>query len=427
MPTVLASIKVVLDIFPDTIPKGSLTFQEEFDPDEGVEEGKPHLVGSRIMHRSINDGLIGKVLYWETGPSTINFYANEQEAFGQAVKCFSSIKEPVTRNDRSLDENSFELTKRIMPHSSESGVNHEKQGSIPFLPGFLNCLDVDDHIGADGTDNDPYSDLSSNPLEDAMFRRSLDDDLDDLYLCDEPLNDTRSDFRILVSVSECSKVKFKPLAYHNLGQTYIGALVSYLKITHPSFLSYIHQTPAPGAKATTYGREHIYEVQLISDFMSSVATQTALWQPVNNDFCNWLKDNVINVGIVPNLLHCLPYNSRIVGPNPYMPWLESVANRMKASAIHRNDLATQAKWKKFTMLSTAGLATYMNKAQVRESFIDQSNCMKQEWNTWYTPYLQTNNVQVAGGMNTIYTNFIWGIMNKFSGHLVAGQNSMMTF
>ncbi|KAF7339151.1 hypothetical protein MVEN_01992200 [Mycena venus] len=28
------------DIFPDTVPEGSLTFQEEFDPDEGVEEGK---------------------------------------------------------------------------------------------------------------------------------------------------------------------------------------------------------------------------------------------------------------------------------------------------------------------------------------------------------------------------------------------------
>lgn len=27
------------DIFPDTVPEGSLDFEEEFDPDEGVKEG----------------------------------------------------------------------------------------------------------------------------------------------------------------------------------------------------------------------------------------------------------------------------------------------------------------------------------------------------------------------------------------------------
>ncbi|KAF7339145.1 hypothetical protein MVEN_01991400 [Mycena venus] len=68
----------------------------------------------------------------------------------------------------------------------------------------------------------------------------------------------------------------------------------------------------------------------------------------------------------------------------------------------------------------------MNHPQVRESFISQSNCMKQEWNTWYTTYSQTNGVQVAGGINGIYTNFIRGVMSQFSNRLTAGLNDMVT-
>jgi hypothetical protein len=33
--------------------------------------------------------------------------------------------------------------------------------------------------------------------------------------------------------------------------------------------------------------------------------------------------------MVQNLLHCFPYNARITGSNPFMPWLEAVVNGIK--------------------------------------------------------------------------------------------------
>ncbi|KAF7339147.1 hypothetical protein MVEN_01991600 [Mycena venus] len=65
------------DIFPDTVPEGSLTFQEEFDPDEGVEEGK-------------------------TGSGSTSFLPNDQEenesAFGEVF-----IDSPNSASVSSLD------------------------------------------------------------------------------------------------------------------------------------------------------------------------------------------------------------------------------------------------------------------------------------------------------------------------------------
>ncbi|KAJ6579226.1 hypothetical protein DFH09DRAFT_1447553 [Mycena vulgaris] len=264
----------------------------------------------------------------------------------------------------------------------------EKRGSIPFLPGFLNCPDVDDHIGADGTDNDPYSDVNLNTLDDAMERRSLENDLDDFgndYSPDDPSN-ARS---LCVKVSECPKISFNALAYNNLGRLYFDLQNPTVANFDPTFST--HGSPAPGAKSTTYGREHIYEMQLISDFMSSLATQTALWQPVNKDFCTWLTQNVVNQG----------YESVYAVAGKRRQWI-------KANTIHGNALTSSNSWKKYTftkmlsvMRSTAGLSSYMNDPET--------------------------GVQVTGGITGIYTNFIRGVMNQFSDRLSAGPDTMITF
>ncbi|KAJ7864454.1 hypothetical protein B0H14DRAFT_2736332 [Mycena olivaceomarginata] len=408
----------------------------------------------------VDAGLTGNVLYWETGPLAMNFYNNEQEIYGQ---CFSSRTEAVTIDDRGvpqiemfggtipeiqpssfgpayLEQKNATHSQMILPRSVD-GL--EKRGSVPFLPGFLNCPDVDDHIGADGTDNDPYSDLNLNTLDDAFERRAFEDELDTVWGSpDGTSNDTLSAYENYVKESNSDKYlqraagfSFNALAYNQLAFQYFDLQNPTAANLDPTFGP--RTTPAPGFKPTTYGREHIYELQLISDFMSNLAQQTALWQPVNKDFCTWLNQNVIKLAMVPNLLQCFPYNARILSAtssNPYMPWLEGVANGMKANVIHGNKLASSSTWKKYTftkklsvMRSTAGLASYMNHPDVRESFITQSNCMKNEWNTWYTTYSQTNGVTVAGGMNGIYTNFIRGVMSQFSTRLVAGLEDMISF
>ncbi|KAJ7826410.1 hypothetical protein B0H14DRAFT_2595880 [Mycena olivaceomarginata] len=116
----------------------------------------------------IDAGVTGKVLYWETGPLAIN-ENNDQEIYCQ---CFTSAPEEVTINDRTvpqiemfggsipeiqpssfgpayLEHKNATHSQKILPRSVD-GL--EKRGSVPFLPGFLNCPDVEDHIGADGTD-----------------------------------------------------------------------------------------------------------------------------------------------------------------------------------------------------------------------------------------------------------------------------------
>ncbi|KAJ7864427.1 hypothetical protein B0H14DRAFT_3443479 [Mycena olivaceomarginata] len=353
----------------------------------------------------IDAGVTGNVLYWETGPLAINFYNNEQEIYGQ---CFTSVSEeiqPSSFGPAYLEHKNATHSQKILPRSVD-GL--EKRGSVPFLPGFLNCPDVDDHIGADGTDNDPYSDLNLNTLDDAFERRSLEDELDTVWNSpDGTSNETLTSRAILVKVSECPKVSFSALAYNNLALLYFDLQNPTAANFDPTFST--HNSPAPGAKATTYGREHIYEIQLISDFMSNLATQTSLWQPVNNNFCTWLT-------------------------NEGRKQREAVANGIKANTIHGNSLASATTWKKYTftkmlsvMRSTAGLASYMNHPDVRESFISQSNCMKAEWNTWYTTYSATNGVTVTGGMSGIYTNFIRGVMSQFSNRLSAGMTDMISF
>ncbi|KAJ7064104.1 hypothetical protein C8F01DRAFT_1229630 [Mycena amicta] len=431
---------------------------------------------------SVDGGLTGNVLYWETGPLSINFYENKQTVYS---KCFDSVTEE-DLNSRSefgreieLVEGTVVLLDRTPPsplgpayieekRASESEVRHilpradpqqlEKRLSIPFIPGLLNCPETNNQIGADGTDDDPYSDgasvpavrmwaqgfsfplVNQNQLEDAFERRrsfAVTDDLDLGF--DEPddaaVNHTfTGPGNVLVKVSACPSVSFKALPYNMLATLYYDLQNPTDARFDPTFGP--HNGPSPMSKSTTYGREHIYELQLISDFMTSLATQTALWQGVNNNFCSWLNQYVINQGMVQNTLHCFPYNARIItqtSQNPFMPWLEGVANGIKANAIHGNSLSNADTWKKYAfskmisvMRSTAGLASYMNDPSVRESFITQSNCMKTEWNTWYTSYSQQTGVTVTGGITSIYTNFIRGVMSQFSSRLQSGVDDMIT-
>ncbi|KAF7354409.1 hypothetical protein MVEN_01129900 [Mycena venus] len=309
---------------------------------------------------SVDGGLTGSVLYWETAPLSINFYKNEQEVYGQ---CFKAVTEPVTIGERSdnriefIDGATIEIqpslfgpayieqktpteAKHIFPSSPPNDLH--KRLSIPFIPGLLNCPDTNSQIGGEMTDDDPYSDVNQNTLEDAFERRSFNGQLDLGFDELESVAGNRSftgPGSILVKVSQCPSVSFKALPYNTLGTLYYDLANPTDPKFDPTFQT--HNSPAPNSKPTTYGREHIYEIQLISDFMSSLATQTALWNTVNNNFCSWLNQFVINVGMVQNTLHCFPYDARIItqnSQNPYMPFLEGVANGIKACLTFENKL-----------------------------------------------------------------------------------------
>ncbi|KAK7017177.1 hypothetical protein R3P38DRAFT_2784858 [Favolaschia claudopus] len=419
---------------------------------------------------SMDAGLTGEVLYWKTGPLAINFYKHEDEIYG---KCFASVDESTVLDGRSIEREEISFIggtipeiqpstsgayieqgntthrTRILPRSSPNLSSLAKRG-VPSLPGLLNCPEVNDQIGNDGTDNDPYSDLNQNTLEDAFERRAINVDeplFNDFDDEDEPLfNRTLclsvrlSDSLVSISAEVLTRTNsqcfnsFRPLPYKNQGTAYYDLQYPTDTTFNPTFSA--HSAPAPGSKAkgNAYHREHIYEVQLISDFISSLEKQTALWQSVNNNFCNWVQNEIRRPQVIPNLLHCLPFDARIQGTNPFMPWLEGVANGIKANVIHGNSIASAKRWRSYSfskklsvMRSTAGLAYYMTDASVRESFIGQSDCIKDVWDTWYLTYSTANNVQVNGGMQRLYTDFIRNVISQFSSRLDSGMNDMISF
>ncbi|KAJ7155586.1 hypothetical protein C8R46DRAFT_1196404 [Mycena filopes] len=214
---------------------------------------------------SIDAGLTGNVLYWETGPLVIEFYRNEQEIFGQ---CFGSVTETVTINDRGeerikftggtipeiqpssfgsayIEQKNSTHRRMILPQSASPSL--QKRGSVPFLPGFLNCPDVDDHIGLDGTDNDPYSDIETvNTLEDAFERRSFEDEVDDVA-SEDPAGMSSQTLagREILALGYTGRSPSLALVYFDLENPVDPGF-------DPTFST--HDDPAPNSTERTYGR-----------------------------------------------------------------------------------------------------------------------------------------------------------------------------
>ncbi|KAJ7800117.1 hypothetical protein B0H14DRAFT_2616478 [Mycena olivaceomarginata] len=146
-------------------------------------------------HLCSDAGVTGNVLFWETvlharlGRSDDNDRSVPQiEMFGGSIPEI----QPSSFGPAYLEHKNATHSQKIFPRSVDEP---EKRGSVPFLPGFLNCPDVDDHIGADGTDNDPYSDSNLNTLDDAFERRSLEDELDTVWSSpDGTSNETLSEY-----------------------------------------------------------------------------------------------------------------------------------------------------------------------------------------------------------------------------------------
>jgi hypothetical protein len=119
-----------------------------------------------------------------------------------------------------------------------------------------------------------------------------------------------------------------------------------------------------------------------------------IWQFYTNRYpqdtkCKYIANEILKsstggVPLIRNLLQCLPHNQG--QHNQYMPWLDNLANGIKASAFNGHALRRQQSFKADTptkkvmiMRAVAGLLSYMNTATVKESFIEQSKCMRGHW------------------------------------------------
>jgi hypothetical protein len=119
-----------------------------------------------------------------------------------------------------------------------------------------------------------------------------------------------------------------------------------------------------------------------------------------------------------------------------MPWLDSLANGIKASAFNGHALRQEKTFKGdpptkkvMTMRAVAGLLSYMNHNDVSESFIQQSACMREKWVKWLDDYRNIDPMLdpmtiVGQPMDTYYTDWIKRKVEEFENNLMNGLNRM---
>ncbi|KZS89652.1 hypothetical protein SISNIDRAFT_489074 [Sistotremastrum niveocremeum HHB9708] len=427
-------------------------------------------------------GVTGSIAFWEAQPTVWTLYQNQYN-YPENGYCLSSENEGVVNSNRRRSFNStiFEpelppghvpmdhiiddfthghaahilqnyqgVEKRITPREGLShglaSSHHQKRGGVPFLPGNLFCPAVGEQINAaDGgtaTDYNPYSDISSNPLLDAYERKKKRSvGVSSLFHPQE----LRS-----VTVNTCSsssrRIDINAPAYDNtnpIGYFDLASPFGTNPITATYSIDFTGKQSA-NAPASGYGREHVYELQLLSLFIDNLATaEHDLWTPAvgtgSTSFCTWASNYLTNspspyftsaqnqgFSVVEALERCLPANTAgntaLAQPaGGEMVWLESIANGAKASSLAGITIRADNTFRSYTptkMLSVirgvAGAMSYMNSGQARAQFLAGHQCVDSVWFEWYEGYNNDANVNApnkgnvdwAGTGINIYTDWI---------------------
>ncbi|KAJ7264087.1 hypothetical protein B0H12DRAFT_1102814 [Mycena haematopus] len=303
---------------------------------------------------SLNAGLTGSVLYWETGALSTTFYAKTSD-FG--ATCFDSATEPadgsggtrrsslesavdetriissssstgrsrpfesrkvasepahaVTHDGRTIYPTSRWEREGLRGESSESGVSKR---AIPFLPGSLFCPAVDSDITSTATNCDPYAG-DSTPLS---RRDVLEEELPVREEYSIPaFNETKARaeeeaIRHILSKRAVSTIKsctgftipiaaFTSIpinAYYDLASpaSLNGGITGYANAP-PYYTSKTSngQPALTSAKngAVIYGREHVYEQSMSSLFIDYLFQFPEVWTDGSgNSFCQWINNNL---------------------------------------------------------------------------------------------------------------------------------------
>ncbi|KAJ6477836.1 hypothetical protein C8R47DRAFT_1020145 [Mycena vitilis] len=415
----------------------------------------------------LTGGVTGNLLYWESSPLTIEFYNKD---YTYMSKCFNSVDEPSASSKRGLGEMSasagtlpsFPAThpepRIVVEDKGErseirpSAGALEKRVLIPPLVGtdFL-CPQTDSAIGEENYDNDIYSDeepLTSN--DDGVFRRDTFPDVVELDDTASVFN--ASDDGILVQVASCgSLIKFNGFAYTNTNP------IGYWNLASPTTLDYKFAAypnkvgTVPGKNV--YGREHVYDLQLITIFIDSLASVAELWQNAagNVNFCTWANTQFNRPSAYPavvsgtantvikRLLTCEPSNTlSVLTSGDSMRWLESTANTMKAKAVGGQMIRTKTTFdtysyskKVFDVRAASGVITYLEAGVVADEFVRAHQCMRDVWTTWYDAYL--NDATVDAPQRSQYTlpvqYRLWAIstIQGAASALVDGIQNMITW
>ncbi|PPQ77541.1 hypothetical protein CVT26_006154, partial [Gymnopilus dilepis] len=350
----------------------------------------------------VEGGVKGNILYWETSSTPFSFY-NKDFVFGD--KCFSSVQEPTASG-------SSRRSVPVIEHSS--GVIPQR--GTPAKRGAM----IIESLGLIQREIEPSKGLNkrqtSAPAVPGLFScPNVNGEIGE----DDTDNDIYSDYP---------------------GNILDGTIKAYT-----SAVGYVN--------VNTYGREHVYEMQLLTDFINMLAQSPALWQNSagNTNYCSWAetllsdpsKYTVINQGqsrsVIDRLKSCQPSNTNsvIAGGNK-MPWLESTANGIKARAFASTALRTSSTFKRysyskkvFNIRAAAGLVSYMLDGPVADQFVLVSECVRDVWSDFYNAYNADNSIDAPnrGNFNMVntYHTYITMKVQTFFLNLKSGVTQMIGF
>ncbi|KAF9034676.1 hypothetical protein BDZ89DRAFT_1036404 [Hymenopellis radicata] len=383
----------------------------------------------------VQGGITGTLVYWDTGPHFWSFFSEEYSFYST---CFQSVSQPTTIQGRDehlwhasagviLDfddavlpspyidgawlEHITNTEKNIILPRTGSGLSKRVDSTVPPLPGTCDCAAINDQINTqgEGTQCDPNDEVFDT--WDEFNRRSFDDESEFSNSTDTWTRLRRSLLpRDTKSVEDVCSNPIVAAAYNLAAQNVFYDYANPTSAVGDASMTGL-TARAPGSNSDSYGREHIYELQTIADFIKEFEEDPelqSLWDVAgqNVDFCTWVTNNIITNQVIVDLVNCLPRNQ----DRKYMPWLNSA--------------------RVATIRSVAATLAYMNIPAVRQEYIRESNCVKRAWTSWLVQYrTQPGAPPVAATMNigAIYQTWIKGVVGEFQGVLENSIQDLQTW
>ncbi|VDC05350.1 unnamed protein product [Peniophora sp. CBMAI 1063] len=274
---------------------------------------------------------------------------------------------------------------------------YEKRG---IFDGLLTCPEPSDQstgeasCDADLADDDP-ADADDDDTSDEVFRKREFVTFDDLYMPDTLLDPdydaTEHHLEKRVKVIGCSAPVLSAPNYRN---TRIDNSWYFADPSNPNSILITNAgANAPGAK---YAREHVYEIQLLTQFMSD-RIKPAQQQFDGGDFCQWVQKYVFKKVNFGNgnayQLSSLLAETEPSGNDP-MPALLTDANSAKQAFISgKRSFRNQGTLNKMDpgnalyLLRSAALSLkYMNEQDIRTKFIRVAQNVENLWIQFFADY-----------------------------------------
>ncbi|KAF9480725.1 hypothetical protein BDN70DRAFT_992516 [Pholiota conissans] len=419
---------------------------------------KPDICINPYFSVEFDAGITGSLTFWETGPLVFPLFSDKYN-YPPNGYCPLSLDTREISNFSSTPYSHMKLSpapnierrgayirefskggveKIIEPVKHQTG--HQKR-SVPFIPGNLLCPAVGDQIaGADtgmGTDFDPYDDLSTVPLQDAFERRDFANDTDIPVFNISHIHDLRS-----VTVNTCAG-SANPININAPAYTSAKVIGFFDLDSASTLISDYSMKSNPQvsnqARGKNYGREHVYELQMLSLFVDFLATNVnGLWfSSTTPSFCSWantyLQTPYFPQGggngqsVITSLQRCLPASSQrgtdlTTTDATRMAWLENIANAAKACAVagitfrSHDPFIGYAPQKQIAVFrAAAGVMSYLNSGVAFSQFSMTHTCVNNVWLNWFQRYsndpnrppgLNLGNIAWTNSKTNIYTQWI---------------------